>query len=436
MLLFKKILKNWLYVDTRTLALFRIVFGVVGFIDVLRRFPIIDVFYSDAGMNFRRQVTSKYSIKYFTLLEYVQGTAEVHFFFILCAICFFFLIIGYHTRIFQFLSAIGLISIHNAAVILENGGDMVFNNYLVWTLFLPLGTSWSVDSMRKSFRKQPEYDSNDLNKSKNTEATQIFHFAYLACLVQLSLIYFYTTINKTGEMWNDGTAVYYMYQLETFLSPFGEWIAQFIGLGMSSLMTLSTLSAQIYASFAILCPVFQPWLRRIALVIFLGFHGILAISVNIGLFSWVMLAALIFLLSRQDMDILKNLLSKCYHRKYIIFYDRDCGFCHFTARVLKRMDVFSRIKWADRLTEGDKPQNINTLLETTIVVWDPNSDEIWTRHTGFSMILSAFPLIDPSVKRNTNPIIQPITRFPIKGKRLKRGVYSTRRGRTVIRAIF
>ena len=134
----KKTLKNWLYVDTRTLALFRIVFGMVGFIDVLRRYSIIDVFYSDAGMNFRRQVTSKYSIKYFTLLDYVQGTAEVQLFFILAAICFFFLIIGYHTRIFQFLSAIGLISIHNAAVILENGGDMVFNNYLVWTLFYPL----------------------------------------------------------------------------------------------------------------------------------------------------------------------------------------------------------------------------------------------------------------------------------------------------------
>jgi len=392
MLLFKKILKNWLYVDTRTLALFRIVFGVVGLIDVLRRFPMIDVFYSDAGMNFRRQVTSKYSIKYFTLLEYVQGTAEVHFFFILAAICFFFLIIGYYTRIFQFLAAIGLISIHNAAVILENGGDMVFNNYLIWTLFLPLGTSWSVDSIRKSLKKQPENDSNDLNQAKNVESTQIFHFAYLACLVQLSLIYFYTTINKTGAMWSDGTAVYYMYQLETFLTPVGEWIAQYVGHGMSSIMILSTLPAQMYASFAILCPVLQPWLRRIALVIFIGFHGVLAISVHIGLFSWVMLAVLIFLLSHQDMDIFKSLLSRCCTRQYTVFYDRDCGFCHLTARVLKRMDIFSRLKWADRLSDGDKPENINTLLETTIVVWDPETDEFWTRHMGFSRIISALPL--------------------------------------------
>ena len=89
----KKTLKNWLYVDTRTLALFRIVFGVVGLIDVLRRYGLIDVFYSDAGMNFRRQVTSKYAIKYFTLLDHFQGTAEVRLFFILTAICFFFLIL-------------------------------------------------------------------------------------------------------------------------------------------------------------------------------------------------------------------------------------------------------------------------------------------------------------------------------------------------------
>ena len=62
----KKLVKEWLYVDTRTLALFRITFGFMGLFDVLRRFGVIDVFYSNAGMDFRRYVTGKYSIKYFT----------------------------------------------------------------------------------------------------------------------------------------------------------------------------------------------------------------------------------------------------------------------------------------------------------------------------------------------------------------------------------
>ena len=388
----KKRLISWLYVDSRTLALFRIIFGFWGLFDVLRRYSIIDVFYSDAGMNFRRQVTSKYSTQYFSLLDYFHSSVEVQLFFILTALCFFFLIIGYRTRLFQFLAAMGLISIHNAAVILENGGDMVMNNYLVWTLFLPLGTSWSVDSIRKSVRQNPEYDSNDLNKSVNSISTRIFHFAYLACLIQLAMIYFYNNINKTGHMWSDGTAIHYMYQLETFLTPLGEWLASTLSINIIKFLTFMTLYIEILSPITILSPIFQPWLRRITIVVFMFFHLIIGISLNIGMFSWAMMAVLLLLLGQEDMNILKNILSRFYQRKYTIFYDRDCGFCHLTARILKRMDGFVRLTWADRLTEGNKPKNIDILLETTIVVWDPKTDEIWTRHKGFSRIISALPL--------------------------------------------
>jgi len=361
--------------------------------DVLRRYSIIEVFYSDAGINFRRQVTSKYSVKYFTLLDYFHSTAEVQLLFILTAICAFLLIIGFYTRIFQFLTAVGLISIHNAAVILENGGDMAFNNYLVWALFLPLGTSWSIDSIRKSIKKYPEYDSNDLNHPFEHKSTRIFHFAYIACIVQLAMIYFYNNINKTGAMWvDDATALHYMYQLETFLTPAGELIASIIPIWAVKLLTKMTLWIEVFAPIAILSPLFQPWLRRVVLILFIPFHFIILISVNIGLFSYVMFAALILLLSKQDIEYLKRLLSRCCTKKYTVFYDRDCGFCHLTARVLKRMDVFSRLQWADRLLEGDKPENVDKLLERTIVVWDPKTGEIWTRHIGFSKIIFALPL--------------------------------------------
>jgi predicted DCC family thiol-disulfide oxidoreductase YuxK len=105
-----------------------------------------------------------------------------------------------------------------------------------------------------------------------------------------------------------------------------------------------------------------------------------------------MFAALILLLSKQDIEYLTGMLSRFWSRKYTVFYDRDCGFCHLTARILKRMDVFSRLQWADRLIEGDKPENVDKLLERTIVVWDPRTGEIWTRHIGFSKILSAIPM--------------------------------------------
>jgi hypothetical protein len=119
----------------------------------------------------------------------------------------------------------GLISIHAAEWILQNGGDMVIRNYMFWALFLPLGTSWSIDSIRQSIRKHPEHDTNDLNKPMEVASPRIFHLAYLACLVQLAMIYFFNYINKTGSMWSDGSAIHYMYQLDTFLTPLGTWLA-------------------------------------------------------------------------------------------------------------------------------------------------------------------------------------------------------------------
>ena len=82
MLKLNKVIQRWIYVDSRTLALFRIFFGLMGMIDVVRRYTVIDVFYSDLGMNFRRQVSSKYSIKYFTLLDQLHSAVEVRLFFI------------------------------------------------------------------------------------------------------------------------------------------------------------------------------------------------------------------------------------------------------------------------------------------------------------------------------------------------------------------
>ena len=387
----KNIFRNSYFVDTRTLALFRIIFGFVGMLDVIRRFYLIDAFYSLEGINFRRKLLSNLSVKYFTLLDTFQTSLEVHLFFIFVIICFFCLIIGYRTKLFHFLSAIGLISIHNAAVILENGGDMVVNNFLIWSLFLPLGNSWSVDAIRKSLKQNLEVDTSHLNQPIDKPQFRYFHFAYLACLVQLAMIYFYNYVNKSGEMWSEGTAVYFMYQLETFLTPFGTWLQQYINLGFSKLLTSATMMIELSAPILILSPVFQPWLRRIIFILLFGLHLIIGVSIGIGLFSWTMLAVIILLLSTEDMNIFSRIIGKFSSKHYIVFYDRDCGFCHLTARIIKRMDIFNKLTWADRLYDGDKPENLIKKLETSLVVWNKDSNKIYIRHIGFSKIISILP---------------------------------------------
>ena len=77
--------------------------------------------------------------------------------------------------------------------------------------------------------------------------------------------------------------------------------------------------------------------------------------------------------------------------KYHVFYDQDCGFCHYTVQILKKMDKFYYLSWDDFLLEGAKPENLDSLLETTIVVWNSKTNEIWTRHKGFERIISVLP---------------------------------------------
>ena len=81
-----KTLKNWLWVDTRSLALFRIMIGFLGLCDVLRRFPLIDVFYSDKGLNFNTTVANRYTL---SLLDYFHTTGQVHFFHCNCHLLLF-----------------------------------------------------------------------------------------------------------------------------------------------------------------------------------------------------------------------------------------------------------------------------------------------------------------------------------------------------------
>ena len=77
--------------------------------------------------------------------------------------------------------------------------------------------------------------------------------------------------------------------------------------------------------------------------------------------------------------------------KYHVFYDQNCGFCYFIVRILKKMDKHSYLSWDNYILEGAKPENLDSHLETTIVVWNSNTDEIWTRHRGLERIISVLP---------------------------------------------
>ena len=120
-----------------------------------------------------------------SLLSSFTTSWEVHLFFFVGLVSSILLIVGYRTKLAHFICAIVIISIHTRAIILENAGDMFFNCMLVWTFFLPLGISFSIDALKKSLLFKENTISELNNKSFGlNKVKSIFSFAYFAILYQ------------------------------------------------------------------------------------------------------------------------------------------------------------------------------------------------------------------------------------------------------------
>ena len=388
------IAEAYLKVDLRTLGIFRFVFGLVCFFDIYRRIGYIDTFYSEVGFT----PLSLTSVSSFSLLSLfnIDSVGMVSFFFY-CSLFFSFLfLVGYKTKFSQIVTVVSILSIHNRLVIVENGGDFVMNAFLVWSLFLPLGRRFSIDRMLYSLKNYRDSSPNALNSGSlitNEEPKNYWGLGYFACILQLSIIYFFNYINKFSGTWEDGSSLYYFYKLDIFLTPLGNLIKEFsmMPMWLSEILTGITLQLELWVPILIITPIYIIWLRRFSMVTMIGFHIVIGITMYIGMFSWVMLSALLLLLHSRDIDFLKRCFSKLSTGPFTVFYDSDCGFCHQTARIIRRMDLFENITWAGKDWSGDKPDGLIELSDSTIVVWDQAKNKIYTRNHAFSQIVSSLP---------------------------------------------
>ena len=386
------IFKPWFFVDKRALGIFRIFLGTLCLIDVSRRFNLIDVFYTNSGIISYTASNSFY--KTFSLLSAFTKSWEVHLFFIAGILFSIFLIIGYKTKLSQIMCAIIIISIHNRVIMLENAGDFVFNSILILSVFLPLGLTFSIDGIKRSLSNFNENSVSDLNQkdSFNNEEYEFFSLAFFAILLQILSIYFFTFLNKSGYDWMNGTSVYKMYQLDTFLTPLGYYIRDFITLPISKFLTYSTLYIELIIPFLIFIPFYTYIFRGLSILFLTIFHIGIRVSIKVGMFSFTMISIFTLLLDSNMINKLKLFMMKKFHSsKYILFYDSDCGFCHFTARIIKRLDLFNQIEFADKGFSGNLPLNYDNLVDKTAVLVSLNDNKQWIRHEAFGKILMIIP---------------------------------------------
>ena len=381
------IFRPWFFVDSRALGIYRILLGILCFIDIYRRYDLIDAFYTKSGI-----ISISTSSAAFTLLKTFTKSWEVHLFFIVGLISSIMLIVGYRTKLFQIFSTIIIISIHNRAIMLENAGDFVVNSLLILSLFLPLGVSFSIDALKKSLQYK-ENNTDDLNnKIGKNIPSNIFSLAYFAILLQLVSIYFFTALNKSGYDWANGSAVYKMYQLDTFLTPIGYFLREYITYPVSKFLTYSTIYLEYSAVFLLFFPLYSHLLRAIFIFCFSIFHLSIRLSIKVGLFSFTMIITYVLLIDKKIFDKLKVIFKRKFHNsKYLLFYDSDCGFCFYTVRIIKRLDIYNQITFADSSYNGDTPKNYKELLKQSAILFDPENNNEWIKHKAFGKVLHILP---------------------------------------------
>lgn len=274
-------------IDLRSLALFRMCIALVIIIDVVQRFRDLEPFYSDSGIFTRIVQMGSYNTNYISL-NMISGSLYVQAFIFLMAILFaLFLLIGFNTKLSTIVSWFLLLSVHVRNPILSNGGDELLRQMLFWSMFLPLGACYSVDSI--------------LNPSKEKSVNRILSMATIAILAQIVLMYLITIVFKhRTEEWTNGTAVYYALSHDHYITPFGRFL--FSKPELMKILTYGAYWFEFIGTLLLFSPIVTVFIRTLMILAFILFQIGMGSSMEIAFFPWVSSISMILFLPSQVWD--------------------------------------------------------------------------------------------------------------------------------------
>lgn len=379
--------------DTRWMGVFRILFGILLCVEVLRRWAVAADFYANEGV-----LPNHFSLfrplgrDVFSIYHAFSTVPQIRVAFGLTLVVFVAFTLGYRTRLTHALSLVCITSLNSRNLLVENGGTVVVNLLCFWTLFLPLGQRFSIDALRASLASHRETTSADLNaRRREPPPPQHASLACWALLLQWSLIYFFNVVHKSGEGWKDGSALHWFLYQDRIVTGLGIWIRENVPYEVLQAFTYGTLGVESLLAVLLLVPVGQVWARRLAVLLALGLHGGIALTSRLGPFSYGMTLFFLLPLTAPDWRLLKRLATKR-SRALRVIYDADCGFCFQICRILSRFDGFRRLQFVANDDVHQLPADLDAeLLDRTLVVIDP-SGAYWQRERAVSAILGALPL--------------------------------------------
>ena len=290
--------------DLRALAALRILSALLLLVSLGDRARDFTAFYTDTG------VLAAADARNGARFEPWDGVSWLHPFsvvpdpwgsvalFTLAAIAAIFLLVGRQTKIAGFLCWSMLTGIDNRNPLVLDAGDDILRLLLFWGLFLPLSARFSVDA-----RSFPPARSN-----------RILSAGTVAFLVQLALIYSMSALFKSYRDWvTDRSAVYYALHLEQFATPLGIALRDHVP---SRLLALGTWWLELVSPLLLFSPFATNQLRYLLFVSFAAMHTGIGLTLGIGLFSCVCVAAWLVTLPSGFWDRVEQIVTSLQKKPY------------------------------------------------------------------------------------------------------------------------
>ena len=365
-----RLLPKFLTVDLRALAIFRIGLGMILICDIFNRAQDLTAHYTNKGLLPIGALTSEFYQTYHFSLNFINDTAFFQgllFFLYLCtSFCF---LIGYRSKLSSVLCWILLVSVQNRNPMVLQGGDDLLRLILFWSLFLPLGAVGSIDAAMRENR---------------CEEKEICNPASFAILLQVAILYLMTSLLKSHpDWWPNFTASLNALYIEQFTTHLGVFIRQFEDLIKFSSMLVYLL--EISAFFLLLSPFW--FLRLFGLIALMGMHISFGLSMALGLFPFIDIAALVIFIPRQVWDYLDSKVTDK-QSNTIIYYDRDCGFCKKIVKIICQLLFIPNVQ----TSEAQADIQANKLMEdNNSWVIRSESGKYYQEYSGFIALIEISP---------------------------------------------
>lgn len=326
--------------DLRSLALTRLLLGVLAFFDLARRFQGVPAFYSDGGIMTRADIMQFSELSWRMSLLNLNGSQV--FAYILLTIglvASLFYTIGWRTRISNFIIWIVLISFQaRFPEASTSGGDMLFRIFLFWALFLPMGAVYSIDHAVSETR------------IRSNEYLSVFSAMWI---IQIFLLYFFTFLFKWGPVYHTTfDAVWFMLQLDIFTTPFGKWMGEQYFL--TKILTAACYALELLGPIILLIPWKKNFFRSVAVLAFWGFHLGIASTLHLGNFVPICLIIWLAVIPSLWWDYLAKKYQVASEKMAILYYDSESVFARQFAYILKEMMMIQGVKILPIQTKDQK----------------------------------------------------------------------------------